>query len=775
MLGQGYTLAEADRATLQAYLERRFRLGELSGLAAQLTIIGEAFLIYESKPDFVAALLVYCEENLQILELLKLSLTFTLNPNSSSVQYTSVGTLRRQVFSSLFLDNGISSLMQDTGQTESEATTNYDFNTLFPLLADLILLVEDTEIESVIRGVWQQDFEVACHLVAHLAESAISISAEFRKWLLAGLRQRLGGMLESDWPKAINGFNWLNATNEMLAVGLAHSNLDLWDSFVKALQTLEAKEVIPQLLPLFGYSASSVEVALVVILNKLDPDEAVPAVISLLASPITQVRSNAVVVLRELQNDQPVLTYLITDPNVEVRRIAFMVIPDLAVAERIPALITLLYDTNSDITYRALDMLSRLKSGEVITSLLASVKHILTIPVRRRVMEILKDLNPSKEVVPQLLTMLADTDSGVRWRTISILRQLRAKEAVPALLLMLNDPVAQVRSEAIHTLISLKVSGAVPLIIALLHDPDSVVRIQVLNILRGLEASEALSQLVTLLTDPERKVRAEIVDILAEFPVAESLPHLITLLQDVDSMVRLRAIKVLVKWQAMRAQIVSTCFSLLQNSNKDVCISAMEVLVRLKASEFVPALVTLLASSHAEVRWQAIMALVRLKALAALPQIVTLLHDRDQTVRRTVTKAIAELNATDMLTQVFEWLHDSYWDVRWQAISVALRLGAEEALPHIIECLNDSEVLVRRQALETLVKFNLHSAVPHLLPLLADPDLTLRKRLMSILANSGTPTTLPLLEPMLNHTDSEVRQRAVSVRRRIQRRYGLTH
>jgi HEAT repeat protein len=97
--------------------------------------------------------------------------------------------------------------------------------------------------------------------------------------------------------------------------------------------------------------------------------------------------------------------------------------------------------------------------------------------VRAAALEVVRD-ESLREVEPQVLTLLSDRSSSVRYSAVECMGALHEEESIGASWLypLLNDPVDLVRIEALESLARIGDKGSLSLIVERLEDDDAMVR-----------------------------------------------------------------------------------------------------------------------------------------------------------------------------------------------------------------------------------------------------------------------------------------------------------
>ncbi|NWJ96831.1 MAG: hypothetical protein HXX20_13690, partial [Chloroflexi bacterium] len=122
-----------------------------------------------------------------------------------------------------------------------KAANRYDFDEVFPLLADLY-----QDPAEVIRLVWKYDFELACRCALLLPKE--NLSENSHNWLVAELETLLKEDFKPNWNKALQALCDLKAIPSLVAVVTKHQDSDVRRIAANALAGLGAKEAIPHLI-----------------------------------------------------------------------------------------------------------------------------------------------------------------------------------------------------------------------------------------------------------------------------------------------------------------------------------------------------------------------------------------------------------------------------------------------------------------------------------------------------------------------------------------------
>jgi hypothetical protein len=128
-------------------------------------------------------------------------------------------------------------------------------------------------------------------------------------------------------------------------------------------------------------------------------------------------------------------------------------------------------------------------------------------------MELLKQLQeenaliPKKEAISNVLPLLQDNNTSIRYTAVTTLKELQAKEAISSIIPLLQDSDHDVRLAAIEAVAKLQVKEAIPTLVFFLKDYEPKIRIGAMNALIELQGKEAIHIIAPLLKDEVIDVR----------------------------------------------------------------------------------------------------------------------------------------------------------------------------------------------------------------------------------------------------------------------------
>jgi HEAT repeat protein len=161
------------------------------------------------------------------------------------------------------------------------------------------------------------------------------------------------------------------------------------------------------------------------------------------------------------------------------------------------------------------------------------------------IIEILGKIN-TPQVIFILLKLTECKSTHIRWATVEALAQIGS---IPALIIASKSRSALIRRRVVDKLGDLHAKAAIPNLIELLQDPSSRVRYKAIKSLRKIgyrcsfrkELPMTIPALIPMLEDPNDWVRTQAAVILGDFQVITVVPILITMLTDKNDRVRNRS------------------------------------------------------------------------------------------------------------------------------------------------------------------------------------------------------------------------------------------
>ncbi|MDJ0800442.1 MAG: HEAT repeat domain-containing protein [Calothrix sp. MO_167.B12] len=344
-------------------------------------------------------------------------------------------------------------------------------------------------------------------------------------------------------------------------------------------------------------------------------------------------------------------------------------------------------------------------------------------------------LGQKQAAIEQLLELLKDPESDVRFRAAFALREIKSEAAIPGLIQLLEHEDLSVRSSAAYALGEIKSEAAIPGLIKLLEHEDLSVRSSAAYALGEIKSEAAIPGLIQLLEDEDSDVRFRAAYALGEIKSEAAIPGLIQLLEDEDSSVRSRAASALgeIKSEAAIPELIR----LLEDEDSDVRFRAAYALGQIKSEAAIPGLIKLLEDEDSDVRFRAAYALGQIKSEAAIPELIKLLEDEDSDVRFRAAYALGQIKSEAAIPELIKLLEHQDDHVRYSAVSALGQIKSEAAIPELIKLLEHQDDHVRRSAASALGQIKSEAAIPELIKLLEDEDSSVRYSAASALGNLG--------------------------------------
>ena len=279
------------------------------------------------------------------------------------------------------------------------------------------------------------------------------------------------------------------------------------------------------------------------------------------------------------------------------------------------------------------------------------------------------ELGEKNEVISELLALLQDDNSDVRWGAAEALGRFgnSSETVINSLLALLQDEDSNVRGRTALALGNWGSSSEtlVNSLLALLQDEDSNVRIDAAIVLSKIKSSEiVVNTLLLLLQDENSKVRGRAAMVLDKLGNSSDtvVNTLLLLLQDENSKVRGNGAFLLGLLGNSSKIVIDTLLGVLRNKDYRVRVNSAEALGRLANSSknVVKALEPLLEDEDSIVRGSAAEALGILGSISEtiINTLVSLLQNENSNVRGNAAIALGKLGkkSNHILPTVIQWI-----------------------------------------------------------------------------------------------------------------------
>ena len=290
--------------------------------------------------------------------------------------------------------------------------------------------------------------------------------------------------------------------------------------------------------------------------------------------------------------------------------------------------------SNPNVVVAAVHGLRRFDSPRVVEALERKLKQGPN-TVRMAVLEAMESIG-SDLVVPVLASTLGHRTLNVRARAAEILGRLSREGRVDIsrtiVYLLRTADVEQRRLAAdLARSVSDKKGELWPKLVRFLRDEDWWVRERVVDALLELAGRDLTPLLAEFVADPSDVVRRFAVEVLARLDDPEAHDLLVrTAMVDTDWWVRERAVEALAAFGDNR--VVPQIVDILRGS-PGIEIACLQAIIDLKGTEAAPAVAALLDASDSDVRLKALECLDALQATAQAAAVEALTRDSDTAVR----------------------------------------------------------------------------------------------------------------------------------------------
>jgi HEAT repeat protein len=243
--------------------------------------------------------------------------------------------------------------------------------------------------------------------------------------------------------------------------------------------------------------------------------------------------------------------------------------------------------------------------------------------------------------IPELINMLGDEDSSVRFTAANALGKLKSDMAIPGLTKLLNDQRSYVYFSAIDALNKISIESLMPILIQNLKNTDMYIRLRTIDTLILLSSEMSIPVFIKALQDPDIAIRQRVIYSLAQFKTQEACKGIIQGLMDEHRVVREQAITVL--GQMKDELFLPNLLEGLQDCDPSVRKCSVDALGELKISKGMQGLLMALKDEDDSVRWSAVISLGRISDKRAIDELLKVVEDENFYVRRSAAHVLKEL------------------------------------------------------------------------------------------------------------------------------------
>ncbi len=267
----------------------------------------------------------------------------------------------------------------------------------------------------------------------------------------------------------------------------------------------------------------------------------------------------AVYALKDIGSPQadPYLLQALKHFKAEVKEAALYAVKDLKLAAATDLLADrMLRDLDQYVRWRAMTVLRELKPGAEIEVIKKAVADPALSATQERNAVEYVGFLGLQEIVPALVALLNDPDAGVRWRTLEALGKNGAVTALPEIRKKLSDRDEGVRLMAIGVLGMLRSPESVGDLAAQLKGKSTESRKNAVLSLKKIGGAEAAAAVRTALSDRDKLLRAQAAEVLGEIGGAADAEELSKLGADREAVVRAAAYRALGRLRVQEARAV---------------------------------------------------------------------------------------------------------------------------------------------------------------------------------------------------------------------------
>jgi HEAT repeat protein len=533
-----------------------------------------------------------------------------------------------------------------------------------------------------------------------------------------------------------------------------------------ALQGLDSKGLVPELLRMAEDASPEVQRRALGVISAWRAREAIPALLRL---PAGGSAGQALIDLRA-REVIPILRARLRSRDIQTVREAIDVLLHFRAREAVPDLAVLLKSKDGAFREFAAWALGWLRARETVPEIakLIDSNEALTRSMAITVLQAMRDPEAAREIRTRVLIhpsrdmrslgfvaacTLSDRDAipglvralrleGSQEGALSSLVTLEAQEAVPEILALLQkDPYPALTTKTIQALIDLRAAEAVEPLKKFLDHSDPAVRAASLRAMVDLGAPGLEPRLIQGVKDPDPGIREASAYGLGVLRIKEGIPGLRALLEkDTSGKVRRAAAANLSLLEARDA--IPAMLRLFGEGPEYFGEDVAASLGRLNVRSIIPVCVETIRTGNETEKNTAVAILGTLRAVEAAPGLVPLLKNRDATIRMAALRGLEAIRSRDRMADIVARLRDDESCVRSLALHVVRQLNDRSAAPALMEMLEvDDEFGLA--AGELLVEWGIREAFPLFRQVLAESQAFYRPCYASLLLRTGDGEALP--------------------------------
>lgn len=474
-----------------------------------------------------------------------------------------------------------------------------------------------------------------------------------------------------------------------LIEALTSSNSEIVQGVVEALGLIgpSAKDAVPELLRI-GYKSQNQEsllLTLIYSLGQIGDPKAVPFLLTTLSTLDRLIHGESARALAEIGSSALDLLIQALEETQTKKKDMWhlqgglaMVLGMIGDAKAVPILVQVLHDSSGHAGSYAARALGRIGGPTAVGELIKAVNSGSSW-FKQNIIEALGGLHEQAvSAIPQLIKLLRDQDSSVRYEASSALCDIGIL-AMPALLEAMNEQDPLIRSGACFALMKIGNSVANPYFIKALEDVDPTVRWHAAWGLKEIGDLSSASALIKALQDNEAQVRRFASEALAR--ICDAVDVLINEANHFDKVVRKNCLGGLRRFQTMASFV--TLVSALTDPEYEVRDEAACSLGWFHSEQSVSELITLLDDCIG-VRTSAVISLGRIGLPSAVPALIRSLTDNWPGVRCHAADALGRIGDHRAVKPLVDLVWREEEGVASYGIAALRRIGTLEALSVVV-------------------------------------------------------------------------------------------
>lgn len=397
------------------------------------------------------------------------------------------------------------------------------------------------------------------------------------------------------------------------------------------------------------------------------------------------------------------------------------------------------------------DILIQKRAAGTCKSVIEQFEEIIDPITKQTLYKIMREL-ANDDDIPPMIGLLKSDDTETRRAVSDILVQMNHPLVAKGLVESLEKGGWSNKAEALNLLYEVGRVESIIVCRKLMETGNEADRKHAIGILQKLGSDEAVNTL-NLAIDLENSPRSRllIARALQKMGNPNVIHPLIKLLQDSKKEIIITALEGLQELDNRNA--ISYIQELVQHSDLSVQIKAIEVIGKLGDEREVKNLIPVLKDENLRVRQTAVDALyeIAFSTKTNLSKLLLgLMADRDVNVRRCVADILNRIEDETIFDRMFEFLRDEDWWVREAIAETLSKIKDQRVVPAAINLLQSPDEGLRRYGIEILMGIQDGRAVQPIIKLLNDPDWWVRERAVEALGYLGDNKVVPILINMLN-------------------------